>query len=144
MQKWSYNSGSLIYLNMPVIVEQSACIDCEGLTTCQRLKRLNPGRCIRDNHTKVFDGFDTGTVSGAELYVKPGRQEEVFDLIIVNCSMKKQYPMRKERGVVAEEESEHNKLYYCNICKSMHMNGSDIGKSHKEKSDEILRDRNGK
>ncbi len=122
---------------MPVIVEKSVCKDCDGLSTCQRLKRLNPGSTIRDEMTKMYEGTYTVNGSNDLLYKKPGRPKETFEIIIINCSMKAQNEIRKKRGILDHDEKEDNTLYYCNICLSMHRLSSDIGISHKEESDMI-------
>lgn len=90
---------------MTVIVNKSVCIDCDGVSTCMRLKRLNPGTNIRDSFTKLYDGVDVGKPSEVKLYKKEGREKEVFEIIIVNCSMKAQYEMRKKKGSEIYHES---------------------------------------
>lgn len=76
---------------MTVLLEQSICKDCLGNETCQKFKRLNPGETIRDTMENVYDGVNIGTISGAKLYCRPGRQKEIFEIIVVNCSQKKRY-----------------------------------------------------
>lgn len=78
---------------MSVLIEQSICKDCLKVNTCQRLKRLIPGTTIRDSHTDLYGAYgehggNFGVISGAKLYAKPNRPKEIFELIIVNCSLK--------------------------------------------------------
>ncbi len=120
---------------MTVIVEKSVCYDCEGVSSCMRLKRLNPGTTIRDESVKLFEGVDVGKPSEVPIYKKQGRKSEVFEIIITTCSMKEQYVMRKKRGTLTEEEKAENMLYFCSLCKSMHRVGSDVGKAHRNYKD---------
>lgn len=89
---------------MSVIVEKSICFDCTGKDTCQRLKRLCPGKSIKEEFEGIYDkakreDFDTDKY----LYKINGeyrkRSEETFQIIIVNCSMKVQYSERKRMAL---------------------------------------------
>lgn len=126
---------------MSVIIEKSVCVDCQGLSSCMRLKRLNHGKTIRDELTKLYKGVDVGKPSDIEVYKNPDRKIEIFEVIISKCSLKEQYEMRKKRGQLSNEEKEDNTLYYCNICKSMHKESSELGKSHKEESMRLFKER---
>ncbi len=118
---------------MSVIVEKSVCVDCIGRDTCQRLKRLNPGVTIRD---ELIQKYERGDIKKDELLCKlvksrAGRPEEIFEIIIVNCSLKGQYSERKRLGNVKDGTGI---MYYCKLCESMHNEKSEIGFAHKKHS----------
>lgn len=125
---------------MTVIVEESVCYNCKGRDTCQRLKRLTPSKSIRDEIESLYDQAKRGELDTATLLHKIDgeyrkRGKEVFEILVVNCTMKVQYD---ERERLASEAilnpkgcDESRYLYYCTICKKMHINGSGIGKEHK-------------
>jgi len=130
---------------MTAIIEESVCYDCKGKDTCQRLKRLRPGTSIRDEIETLYDKAKRGELdTSALLYKITGeykkRGKEIFEIIIVNCSMKVQYNDRErlsEKAIVSlEERAELRYLFYCTICKKMHISGSGIGKEHKQIMDE--------
>ncbi len=75
---------------MSVLLEKSTCVDCTGNSTCQRLKRLNPGS-IQDD---LIRGFQTDSLSCKRIEHRCGR-EEIFEIIIYNCSMKNKQELRK-------------------------------------------------
>lgn len=122
---------------MTVIVEESICWDCKGKSTCQRLKRLNPGKSIRDEIENLYEKAKVGELDTAELLYKINgeyrkRGKEIFEILIVNCTLKNNYNEGKQLISEIKEHSESRYLYYCIICKRMHGEGSDIGKKHKE------------
>lgn len=126
---------------MTAIVEESVCWDCKGKSTCQRLKRLSPGKTIREEIEKLYDKAKSGEIDTSTLLHKIDgeyrkRNKEIFEIIIVNCSMKVQYSERERLANEAimnpEEHSDIRYLFYCSICKRMHISGSGIGKEHKE------------
>lgn len=126
---------------MTTIVEESVCYDCKGRSTCQRLKRLSPGKTIGDEIENLYDKVKTGEIDTSTLLHKIDgeyrkRGKEIFEIIIVNCSMKVQYSERERLAREAienpEEPSKVRYLFYCTICKRMHISGSGIGKEHKE------------
>lgn len=117
---------------MSVIVEKSVCAGCDGRDTCQRLKRLTPGLTIRD---EIIQKCESGDIKKDELLCKPvksrvGRPEEVFEMIIVTCSLKGQYSERKRLGSTKDDIG----MYYCILCKSMHSKKSGVGIAHKKHS----------
>lgn len=125
---------------MTVIIEKSICVDCDGRNTCQRLKRLSPGLTIRD---EMIQKYEHGDIKKDELLYKlistrSGRPKDIFEVIIVTCSMKNQYSFRKKNSVLTEKQKEENVLYYCNLCKSMHRLNSTMGRAHKPISDKML------
>lgn len=126
---------------MTVITEESVCCDCKGKETCQRLKRLGYGKSIRQEVEELYDKAKSGEIDTSTLLYKIDgtyrkRKSEVFEIIIVECSMKVQYTERKrlQRESInnKEEPSEQRYLFYCTICKKMHISGSGIGRDHKE------------
>ena len=130
---------------MTAIIEESVCYDCKGKDTCQRLKRLRPGTSIRDEIETLYDKAKRGELdTSALLYKITGeykkRGKEIFEIIIVNCSMKVQYNDRerlaKEAILSPEERAELRYLFYCTVCKKMHISGSGIGREHKKIMDE--------
>jgi hypothetical protein len=81
---------------MTVLIEKSVCSDCGGKETCQRLNRLNPGKQIRDEQYEMHEKAKKGGLDSPDFFVKPygecrERAIEVFEIQIVNCSMKKRY-----------------------------------------------------
>ena len=137
---------------MVVIVEESVCWDCKGKSTCQRIKRLSPGRSIREEIESLYDRAKSGELDTATLLHKIDgeyrkRGKEVFEILVVNCTMKVQYNERERLANDAvmnpEEQADLRYLYYCTICKRMHITGSGIGKEHNElmnKQKEINKD----
>ena len=130
---------------MTVIVKESVCYDCKGKETCQRLKRLRPGKTIRDELDELYSKVKTGEIDAATLLHKVGSEyrvggKEVFEILIVNCSMKVQYNERERLAKNAimnpEEPANFRHLFYCTICEKMHMTGSGIGIEHKKTMDE--------
>ncbi len=126
---------------MTVIIEESVCWDCKGMSTCQRIKRLSPGRSIREEIESLYDKAKSGELNTAELLHKIDgeyrkRGKEVFEILVVNCTMKVQYDERERLAIAAglnpEEHADLRYLYYCPMCKKMHINGSGIGKEHKQ------------
>lgn len=126
---------------MTVIVEESVCWNCKGLSTCQRIKRLSPGKSIRDEIESLYDRAKAGELDTATLLHKIDgeyrkRGKEVFEVLVVNCTMKVQYIERErlasEAIMNSKECDELRYLYYCTICKKMHISGSGIGREHKE------------
>ena len=136
---------------MTVIVEESVCFDCKGKSTCQRIKRLSPGRSIRDEIESLYDQAKRGELDTATLLHKIDgeyrkRGKEVFEILVVNCTMKVQYNDRerlaKEAIENSEEDANFRYLYYCTICRKMHMTGSGIGLEHKKIMDEQKKEMN--
>lgn len=137
---------------MVVIVEESVCWNCKGRSTCQRIKRLSPGKSIREEIETLYDKAKSGELDTATLLHKIDgeyrkRGKEVFEVLVVNCTMKVQYDERErlanEAMVSPEEHADLRYLYYCPICKRMHITGSGIGKEHNElmnKQKEINKD----
>lgn len=126
---------------MTVLIEESICYDCKGMSTCQRIKRLSPGKSIREEIENLYDKAKAGEMDTATLLHKIDgeyrkRGKEVFEILVLNCTMKVQYNERErlatEAGLNPEERDESRYLYYCIICKRMHITGSGIGKEHKE------------
>lgn len=126
---------------MTIIVEESVCWDCKGKSTCQRIKRLSPGKSIRDEIESLYDRAKKGELDTATLLHKIDgeyrkRGKEIFEILVVNCTMKVQYNERerlaKDAVMSPEEHADLRYLYYCPICKKMHITGSGIGKEHKE------------
>ena len=126
---------------MTVIVEESVCYDCKGKSTCQRIKRLSPGKSIRDEIESLYDQAKRGELDTATLLHKIDgeyrkRGKEVFEILVVNCTMKVQYDERerlaKDAMMNPDERANLRYLYYCSICKRMHITGSGIGKEHNE------------
>lgn len=113
---------------MTVIIEKSICVDCDGRNTCQRLKRLNPGISIRD---ELIQKYESGNEFLCKLVKsRIGRPKEVFEVIIVTCSMKEQQNKRKKFTV----RDAVSPLYYCNLCQMMHRDNSELGIAHKRYS----------
>ena len=130
---------------MTVIVEESVCWDCKGKSTCQRLKRLGHGKSIRDEIEDLYDRAKKGELDTAMLLHKIDgeyrkRGKEVFEILVVNCTMKVQYNERerlaREAMTSPEEPANLRYLYYCTICRKMHITGSGIGLEHKKIMDE--------
>jgi len=126
---------------MTVIVEESVCFDCKGKITCQRLKRLGHGKSIRNEIEDLYDRAKSGELDTSTLLHKIDgeyrkRGKEIFEIIIVNCTMKVQYSERErlanEAMLCPEERADLRYLYYCTICKKMHITGSGIGAEHKK------------
>lgn len=136
---------------MTVIVEESVCYDCKGKETCQRLKRLSPGKTIREELDDLYDKVRTGEIDVATLLHKVSneyriRGKELFEILIVNCSMKIQYNERerlaKKAIVNPGKPANFRYLFYCTICEKMHITGSGIGKEHKKIMDEQKQEMN--
>lgn len=130
---------------MTVVVEESVCYNCRGKDTCQLLKRLNPGKSIRDEIENLYDRAKAGELDTATLLHKIDgeyrkRGKEIFEILVVNCTMKVQYNERErlanEAMISPEEQANLRYLYYCTICKRMHITGSSIGLEHKKIMDE--------
>ena len=130
---------------MAVIVEESVCYDCKGKETCQRLKRLSPGKTIREELDDLYSKVKAGEIDAATLLHKVDseyrvRGKEVFEIIIAKCSMKVQYNEReriaKEAIMNPERPTNSRYLFYCTICEKMHITGSGIGLEHKIIMDE--------
>lgn len=126
---------------MTVIIEESVCWNCKGKSTCQRIKRLSPGKSIRDEIENLYDRAKSGELDTATLLHKIDgeyrkRGKEVFEVLVVNCTLKIQYNERErlanEAMMSPEEHADLRYLYYCLICKKMHITGSGIGKEHKQ------------
>ncbi len=126
---------------MTVIIEESICYNCKGKSTCQRIKRLSPGKSIREEIENLYDQAKRGELDTATLLHKIDgeyrkRGKEVFEVLVVNCTMKVQYDERERLAIEAkmnpEEHADLRYLYYCPMCKKMHITGSGIGKEHKE------------
>lgn len=62
----------------------------------------------------------------------PGHTNDVFEVVVVQCSMKNCDRSYKGDG------TENRKLYYCTECESMHHSNSRIGKFHKKYQDEKM------
>lgn len=131
---------------MTVIVEESICWDCKARETCQRLKRLRPGASIRDELESLYSKSKSGEIDTSTYLYKVNceykrRGKELFEILIVNCSMKAQCDDRerlaREAMINPEGQSELRYLYYCTICKKMHISGSGIGMEHKKQMDEL-------
>jgi len=129
---------------MTVIIEESTCWDCKGRSTCQRIKRLSPGKSIRDEIESLYDQAKRGELDTAGLLYKINgeykkRGKEVFEILVVNCTMKSQYDDRErlanEAMISLEEHANLRYLIYCTICNKMHISGSGIGKEHQELMD---------
>ena len=141
---------------MTVIVEESTCWDCKGKSTCQRIKRLSPGISIRDEIENLYDRAKAGELDTATLLHKIDgeyrkRGKEIFEILVVSCTMKVQYNERErfanEVIINPEERAESRYLYYCPMCNKMHITGSGIGQEHKaiidkQKEMEIIKNEN--
>lgn len=75
---------------MTVIVEKSVCFDCKGKLTCQRLKRLIPGKTIKEEVEHTHSHLSKDNIKYRE------RRSEIFEMVIINCSMKNQYDTREK------------------------------------------------
>lgn len=89
---------------MTVIIQKSMCHDCIWKETCGNLKKINDMRDSRNS---------------------PGHVNDVFEVIIVQCSIKNYDRLYKSRD-------KDSTLYYCTECGAMHRNDSRIGKLHKK------------
>lgn len=82
---------------MVVLTNQSTCRDCKGLQVCQKVKRLNPASTISDELRDMWCKASKGELDENVMLCKIDsstyreRPIDVFDIIIVNCSMKKRY-----------------------------------------------------
>ncbi len=126
---------------MTLLTEESVCWDCRGRDTCMRLKRLSPGKSIRDELESLYDSAKNNEIDTSTLLYRidgeyKKRNKEIFEILIVNCSMKVQYIERERMANEAannpEERSNLRYLFYCPMCNKMHINGSGIGKEHND------------
>lgn len=86
-------------------MRKSVCIDCAWKDSCQKLKKLH-------------EMCDTRIVN-------PDRPVDIFDVIIVTCSLK-----NFDRSYRCGSSTEG--MYYCIDCNAMHHEKSRIGKLHKK------------
>lgn len=92
---------------MSVMTKKSVCVDCNGKDSCQKLKKLH----------EMCDSKRTN----------PARSNDVFDVVVLNCSLKnydRSYKLRSGDG--------REGMYYCTLCHSMHHEVSRIGVFHKK------------
>lgn len=125
---------------MSVVIKESVCRDCSKVDTCMKLKRLGTGKTIRDELLEVRGKAAGGKDFLYKLVEERKRPPEVFEVVIKKCGVmiqNKEYVRMKKRLEEKTKKSEtedDDKLYYCDLCKAMHRNGSDIGKAHKDLS----------
>lgn len=85
------------------MLKKSICVDCTWKDSCQKLHRLH----------EMCDSKR----------VNPGKPVDIFDVIVLNCSLKN-FDRSNKNG--------HSEgMYYCTNCHAMHNGNSRIGKLHK-------------
>lgn len=90
---------------MSILIKKSVCTGCVWKDSCQKLYRL---REMCDSKVS-----------------SPDRPVDIFDVVIVNCSLKnldRSYKNGNDKG-----------MYYCTDCSAMHHEQSRIGKLHKNR-----------
>jgi hypothetical protein len=87
-----------------VLIKKSICVGCTWKDSCQKLHKLHE-MC---DSKRVY----------------PGKPVDVFDVIVVTCSLKdfdRSYKSGNDVG-----------MFYCKDCNAMHHENSRIGKLHKK------------
>ncbi len=92
-------------------MNKSVCMDCEWKNSCQRLERVNTqdGRIAHD------------------------RRNDIFEIIIISCSLK-----NYDRSYKTGGDKEENGMYYCLECNQMHHEWSGVGRLHKKINKEYI------